>query len=73
MSGFRLKCSCRALGQMLLFLALTGLIQAEEKANAPKLAPLAPFEKYAAGGSRPMGLPDLPKDPKYRRLRTLLG
>ena len=48
MSGFRLKCSCRALGQLLLFIALTGLIQAEEKekANAPKLAPLAPFEKY---------------------------
>ncbi len=31
MSGFRLKCSCRALGQLLLFVALAGLIQAEEK------------------------------------------
>ena len=48
MSGFRLKCSCRALGQLLLFIAFAGLIQAEEKekANPPKLAPLAPFEKY---------------------------
>ena len=48
MSAFCLKCSCRALGQLLLLVTFTGLLLAEEKeeANPAKLAPLAPFEKY---------------------------
>jgi len=47
MSAFRLKCRI-ALGQLLLLAVFAGLTQAEEKekANAPRLAPLAPFEKY---------------------------
>ena len=48
MPAFCLKCSCSALGQLLLLVAFAGLLQAEEteKANPAKMAPLAPFEKY---------------------------
>ena len=44
-----LKCSCRTLGQLLLLVASAGLLQAETKQEAApaKMAPLAPFEKYA--------------------------
>ena len=68
MSAFRLKWSCRTLGQLLLLVAFAGLLRAEDKqeANPAKTAPLAPFEKYAPEergrwAYRPPKRPEIPR------------
>jgi hypothetical protein len=77
MSAFCLKYSYSALGQLLLLVAFAGLLQAEEneRANATKLAPLAPFEKYtpedrSRWAYQPPKRPEVPKVGKVAWVKT---